>query len=188
MKILKYQELISAIRNSEGDELRTAYNVAAVLTNKDAEYYRQMSWIDFIAINKTLSIPEIGDINGKPAKQFTIEDETFFVDQLPTEWNGETFISMSTLTKENDAIVNNLHQILATCCYKVKGEDIPLAEFERRAILFQENLEVEVGYPIGFFFALLLVGLQQVIHHSSKGIKVNKRKLKKLLKALNQTG
>jgi hypothetical protein len=68
---------------------------------------------------------------------------------------------MSSLTKEKEAIVDNLHLILATMCYKEKDEDVQMTEFNRRAELFRDNLDVDTAYPIGFFFALLLVRLSQ---------------------------
>jgi hypothetical protein len=62
-------------------------------------------------------------------------------------------------------------------CYKEKDEDVQMTEFNRRAELFQSHLDVDVAYPIGFFFALLLVKLSEGIQSSS--IKKRKRKKKK---------
>jgi len=99
------------------------------------------------------------------------------MNQYLTDWNTEQFISMSSLTKEKEAIVDNLHLILATLCYKEKDEDVQMTEFNRRADLFREHLDVDVAYPIGFFFALLLLSLSQTIQSSST--KKKKRKKKK---------
>jgi hypothetical protein len=85
---------------------------------------------------------------------------------------------MSSLTKEKEAIVDNLHLILATMCYKEKDEDVQMTEFNRRAELFQFHLDVDVAYPIGFFFALLLVKLSE--HTQSSSTKKRKPKKKKL--------
>ena len=83
---------------------------------------------------------------------------------------------MSSLTKEKEAIVDNLHLILATLCYKEKDEDVQMTEFNRRAELFREHLDVDTAYPIGFFFALLSVQLSN--HIQSSSTKKRKRKTK----------
>jgi hypothetical protein len=61
-------------------------------------------------------------------------------------------------------------------CYKEKDEDVQMTEFNRRAELFRDNLDVDVAYPIGFFFALLLVKLSQ--DTPSFSTKKKKRKTK----------
>jgi hypothetical protein len=86
---------------------------------------------------------------------------------------------MSSLTKEKEAIVDNLHLILATLCYKEKDEDVQMTEFNRRAELFRDHLDVDVAYPIGFFFALLLLSLSQHIQSSSTKKKKSKKKSRK---------
>jgi hypothetical protein len=64
-------------------------------------------------------------------------------------------------------------------CYKEKDEDVQMTEFNRRAELFQYNLDVDTAYPIGFFFALLLVKLSEGIQSSSTKKKKPKKKNKK---------
>jgi hypothetical protein len=96
---------------------------------------------------------------------------------------------MSSLTKEKEAIVDNLHLILATMCYKEKDEDVQMTEFNRRAELFQYNLDVDTAYPIGFFFALLLVKLSEVTRSSStKKKKPKKKNLKRIGLVLSGLG
>jgi hypothetical protein len=109
-----------------------------------------------------------------------VQGEKFFVNQYLTDWNTEQFISMSSLTKEKEAIVDNLHLILATLCYKEKDEDISMTEFNRRAELFREHLDVDTAYPIGFFFALLLLSLSQAIQSSSTKKKTKKKNKKSI--------
>jgi hypothetical protein len=91
---------------------------------------------------------------------------------------------MSSLTKEKEAIVDNLHLILATMCYKDKDEDVQMTEFNRRGELFQLNLDEDVAYPIGFFFALLLLSLSQHIQSSSTKKRKSKKKSRKWIGSL----
>jgi hypothetical protein len=177
MNIKTYQELYNAIKLGDNNEIRTAYNVLSVLTGKPISEYKRMKWTDFLKEQEGVTIPDISSFPDAWVTEFEVQGERFFVNQYLTDWNTEQFISMSSLTKEKEAIVDNLHLILATMCYKDKDEDIQMTEFNRRAELFREHLDVDVAYPIGFFFALLLVSLSQVTPSSST--KKKKRKKKK---------
>lgn len=177
--IKKYQEIYNAIKLGGDDEIRTAYNVMSVLTGKPIHEYRKMKWMDFVKEQESLEIPNISSFPDAWVTSFEVKGETFFVNQYVTDWNTEQFISMSSLTKEKEAIVDNLHLILATLCYKDKDEDVQMTEFNRRAELFREHLDVDVAYPIGFFFALLLVKLSEHIPSYS----TKKRKPKKKSKS-----
>ena len=151
MNIKQYQGLYNAIKLGDNNEIRTAYNVMSVLTGKPISEYRRMKWVDFLKEQEGVTIPDISSFPDAWVTEFEVKGERFFVNQYLTDWNTEQFISMSSLTKEKEAIVDNLHLILATLCYKEKDEDVEMTEFNRRAELFRENLDVDVAYPIGFF-------------------------------------
>jgi hypothetical protein len=178
MNIKTYQELYNAIKLGDNNEIRTAYNVLSVLTGKPISEYKRMKWTDFLKEQEGVTIPDISSFPDAWVTEFEVQGERFFVNQYLTDWNTEQFISMSSLTKEKEAIVDNLHLILATMCYKEKDEDVQMTEFNRRAELFQFHLDVDVAYPIGFFFALLLVKLSE--HTQSSSTKKRKPKKKKL--------
>ena len=179
MNIKQYQELYNAIKLGENNEIRTAYNVMSVLTGKPISEYRRMKWTDFLKEQEGVTIPDISSFPDAWVTEFEVKGERFFVNQYLTDWNTEQFISMSSLTKEKEAIVDNLHLILATLCYKEKDEDVQMTEFNRRAELFREHLDVDVAYPIGFFFALLLLSLSEAIQSSSTKKKKSKKKSRK---------
>jgi hypothetical protein len=184
MNIKQYQGLYNVIKLGDNNEIRTAYNVMSVLTGKPISEYRQMKWVDFLKEQEGITIPDISSFPDKWVTEFMVQGEKYFVNQYITDWNTEQFISMSSLTKEKEAIVDNLHLILATMCYKEKDEDVQMAEFNRRAELFRENLDVDVAYPIGFFFALLLVKLSQDTPSYSTKKRKPKKKNKKLIGSL----
>jgi hypothetical protein len=142
-----------------------------------------MKWTDFLKEQESVTIPDISTFPDAWVTEFIVQGEKYFVNQYLTDWNTEQFISMSSLTKEKEAIVDNLHLILATMCYKEKDEDISMTEFNRRAELFREHLDVDTAYPIGFFFALLLVKLSEVTQSSStkKPKKKNRSRIGSLL-------
>ena len=179
MNIKQYQGLYNAIKLGDNNEIRTAYNVMSVLTGKPISEYRRMKWVDFLKEQEGVTIPDISSFPDAWVTEFEVKGERFFVNQYLTDWNTEQFISMSSLTKEKEAIVDNLHLILATLCYKEKDEDVEMTEFNRRAELFRENLDVDVAYPIGFFFALLLLSLSEAIQSSSTKKKKSKKRNKR---------
>jgi hypothetical protein len=175
MNIKQYQGLYNAIKLGDNNEIRTAYNVMSVLTGKPISEYKRMKWTDFLKEQEGVTIPDISSFPDAWVSEFEVKGEKFFVNQYLTDWNTEQFISMSSLTKEKEAIVDNLHLILATLCYKEKDEDIQMTEFNRRAELFREHLDVDTAYPIGFFFALLLLSLSQAIQSSSTKKRTKKK-------------
>jgi hypothetical protein len=187
MNIKQYQGLYNAIKLGDNNEIRTAYNVMSVLTGKPISEYKRMKWTDFLKEQEGVTIPDISSFPDAWVTEFEVQGEKFFVNQYLTDWNTEQFISMSSLTKEKEAIVDNLHLILATLCYKEKDEDISMTEFNRRAELFREHLDVDTAYPIGFFFALLLLSLSQAIQSSSTKKKKRKKKSKRWI-GLVQSG
>jgi len=187
MNIKQYQGLYNAIKLGDNNEIRTAYNVMSVLTGKPISEYKRMKWTDFLKEQDGVTIPDISSFPDAWVTEFEVQGEKFFVNQYLTDWNTEQFISMSSLTKEKEAIVDNLHLILATLCYKEKDEDISMTEFNRRAELFREHLDVDTAYPIGFFFALLLLSLSQHIQSSSTKKRKPKKKNKKWI-GLVQSG
>ena len=184
MNIKTYQGLYHAIKLGDNNEIRTAYNVMSVLTGKPISEYKRMKWTDFLKEQEGVTIPDISSFPDAWVTEFEVQGEKFFVNQYLTDWNTEQFISMSSLTKEKEAIVDNLHLILATLCYKEKDEDIQMTEFNRRAELFREHLDVDTAYPIGFFFALLLLSLSQHIQSSSTKKKKRKKKSKSRIGSL----
>ena len=179
--ILKFQEIYSALNIEPDNEIRTAYNVMSVITGVSVDEYRQMKWKDFEKAQKEVTIPSINEMPDEWVKEFEVNGERFYVNQFVTDWNTEQFISMTTLTKERDSIILNLHLILATLCYKEKGELVSQTEFDRRASLFQEHLDVMTAYPIGFFFALTLAELSQTTQYS---LMLKKTKMKLLWMSL----
>jgi hypothetical protein len=184
MNIKTYQELYNAIKLGDNNEIRTAYNVLSVLTGKPISEYKRMKWTDFLKEQESVTIPDISTFPDAWVTEFEVKGEKFFVNQYLTDWNTEQFISMSSLTKEKEAIVDNLHLILATMCYKDKDEDVTMTEFNRRAELFQYHLDVDTAYPIGFFFALLLVKLSEATPFSSTKKKKPKKKSKNRIGSL----
>jgi hypothetical protein len=184
MNIKQYQGIYNAIKLGGDDEIRTAYNVMSVLTGKSIGEYRKMKWLDFVKEQESLEIPDITSFPDAWVTEFECQGEKYFVNQYITDWNTEQFISMSSLTKEKEAIVDNLHLILATLCYKEKDEDVQMTEFNRRADLFREHLDVDTAYPIGFFFALLSVQLSNHIQSSSTKKRKQKKKSKSRIGSL----
>ena len=180
MNILLWQQINNAIKQGGDSELSIAYNVLSVVTGESPDVYRNMKYSEFLKVQDKVKIPDINIKTEDWVKQFECNGETFYVQQFATDWNTEQFISMSNLTKSQDSIIDNLHTILAVLCYKKEGEILTLTEFNRRADLFQNHLDVTIAYPIGFFFATLSAQLLEHIQSYSMWKRM-KLKLKRIL-------
>jgi hypothetical protein len=115
-------------------------------------------------------------------KEFTINDEKFIVQLESSTWNVEQFISLSTLTKNKDEIVNNIHNILAVLCKS--NEDNSITEYNRKAELFLNNLPITTAYPIALFYAASLTYLFTNTRYSFKVKKLMRKRLE-LAKQIN---
>lgn len=165
--ILKYQEIMAAIEMNPDSEIAQWYNILPLLTSHPKSRYQQMKFGVFKRIVSRFEWIFTEKMPDQWVKEFTVKGEKFIVVQHATDWIVEQFISMSTLTKDRSQIINNLHKILATLCVKEQGEVVSQTEFERRALLFQEHLNILTAYPIGFFFALFLAKLSGTTQYSS---------------------
>lgn len=178
LSILKFQEIHNAILISEGNEIREAYNVLSVITGVSVETYKAMKYKAFQKECEKIAWLSDAPLPDKYVTEFVCQGEKFEIVQHATDWTTEQFISMSTLTKSKEQIVNNIHLILATL---TKGCDT-MTEHNRRSALFQKHLSIEIAYPTAFFFAQFLAQLSLTSQYSSHV----KRKLK-LAKAIGNS-
>ena len=163
LSILKFQEIHNAILISEGNEIREAYNVLSVLTGVSVEVYKAMKYKDFQKECEKIAWLSDAPLPDKYVNDFECQGEKFTIVQHATDWTTEQFISMSTLTKSKEQIVNNIHLILATL---TKGCDT-MTEHNRRSELFQKHLSIDIAYPTAFFFAQFLATLSTTSQFSS---------------------
>lgn len=175
----QYQQIVTAIDMHQDNEIGQWCAILNILEGESTDYYRKLKYTEFVSKIKPYENLLTDELPEEWVKEFTINNETFYVTQFATDWTAEQFISMSTLTKDKTQIVNNLNQILATLTYKDKGEIIDLTEFKRRSDLFAE-LPILTAYPIGFFFAVCLMKLSQTtpyyLHLKKKMEKLKKMK------------
>jgi hypothetical protein len=178
LTVLKFQEIHNAILISEGNEIREAYNVLSVLTGVSVEVYKAMKYKDFQKECEKIAWLSDAPLPDKYVNEFECQGEKFTIVQHATDWTTEQFISMSTLTKSKEQIVNNIHLILATL---TKGCDT-MTEHNRRSALFQNHLSIEIAYPTAFFFAQFLATLSQTSQFSS-----HVKKKENLAKAISKS-
>jgi hypothetical protein len=165
--ILKFQEIQAAIEMNIDNEIAQWYNILSLITDQPKEHYMALKFGEFKKVCKEYEWILSERMPDEWVKSFEVGGEWYIVMQNATDWNTEQFINMSTFTKDRSQIINNLHRILAAMCVKEKGEIITLPEMERREKLFQDNLNILIAYPIGFFFAAFLAKLSQTTQYSS---------------------
>ena len=174
--ILQFQQITNAIKFTD-NEIAQSYNILSIITGVDIEVYKAMKFIDFQKECKKIDWMKDAKLPDQWVTEFECQGEKFTIVQHATSWTTEQFISMSNLTKDKNEIVNNLHLILAVM---TKGGD-SLTEYERRSNLFQNNLSIEIAYPVGVFFAALLTQLSESTQYSLH----QKKQLRKLIPKTN---
>jgi hypothetical protein len=162
--ILQYQRLISATRHHTDN----AFEIGIELLNIFENIPRTESegW-DIPTFNKRLerySFLNQEMPSDKWVKSFELSGITYKVMQTPNKWNVGQYVSMSNLTKDQSTILDNLHTILAVMCVGKDKMDV-----QDRAEHFQNNLSIEVAYPIALFFLGVLLMLPEHMMDSLRG-------------------
>lgn len=162
--ILQYQRLISATRHHTDN----AFEIGIELLNIFENIPRTESedW-DIPSFNKRLerySFLNQEMPSDKWVKSFELSGVKYKVMQTPNKWNVGQYVSMSNLTKDQNTILDNLHTILAVMCV---GDD--KMDVQERSEYFQNNLSIEVAYPIALFFLGVLLMLPKHMMDSLRG-------------------
>lgn len=165
LTILKYQEINAAIEMNKDNEVAQWYNILSLIEGKEKQLYLEMKYKDFCKLIKKYSWLFEEQMPTDFVHSFAINEETFYVEENRLNTTTEQFISLGNLTKDKNTIIENLHKIIAVMTYKVKGETIDNAEFERRFNIFQNELSITTGYSIGFFFAAFLAELSKTTQY-----------------------
>lgn len=87
----------------------------------------------------------------KPVKEFTIDDKKYIVNWRLEDRTAAQFIDLTELTKNQEQIIEKLHQLMAVLCLQ-KDEPYTAATFEERSKLFQDKLPITIAYPLSVFF------------------------------------
>lgn len=180
ISILKFQQLVNCL--NDDNDFTIWKNRISILEDMDIKVIEKMKVTDFKKIVAKYKWINDEQMPTDWVKEFTINDEKFIVQLESSTWNVEQFISLSTLTKNKDEIVNNIHNILAVLCKS--NEDNSITEYNRKAELFLNNLPITTAYPIALFYAASLTYLFTNTRYSFKVKKLMRKRLE-LAKQIN---
>ena len=180
ISILKFQQLVNCL--NDDNDFTIWKNRISILEDMDINVIEKMKVTDFKKIVAKYKWINEEQMPTDWVKEFTINDEKFIVQLESSTWNVEQFISLSTLTKNKDEIVNNIHNILAVLCKS--NEDNSITEYNRKAELFLNNLPITTAYPIALFYAASLTYLFTNTRYSFKVKKLMRKRLE-LAKQIN---
>ena len=180
ISILKFQQLVNCL--NDDNDFTIWKNRISILEDMDIKVIEKMKVTDFKKIVAKYKWINEEQMPTDWVKEFTINDEKFIVQLESSTWNVEQFISLSTLTKNKDEIVNNIHNILAVLCKS--NEDNSITEYNRKAELFLNNLPITTAYPIALFYAASLTYLFTNTRYSFKVKKLMRKRLE-LAKQIN---
>ena len=180
ISILKFQQLVNCL--NDDNDFTIWKNRISILEDMDIKVIEKMKVTDFKKIVAKYKWINEEQMPTDWVKEFTINDEKFIVQLESSTWNVEQFISLSTLTKNKDEIVNNIHNILAVLCKS--NEDNSITEYNRKAELFLNSLPITTAYPIALFYAASLTYLFTNTRYSFKVKKLMRKRLE-LAKQIN---
>lgn len=180
ISILKFQQLVNCL--NDDNDFTIWKNRISILEDMDIKVIEKMKVTEFKKIVAKYKWINEEQMPTDWVKEFTINDEKFIVQLESSTWNVEQFISLSTLTKNKDEIVNNIHNILAVLCKS--NEDNSITEYNRKAELFLNNLPITTAYPIALFYAASLTYLFTNTRYSFKVKKLMRKRLE-LAKQIN---
>ena len=159
--IEQFQKLTTSIRLRGDNVYELGMDILDIFEGRDRKDLKLMSVAEF---DKDLAKY---DFMNKPiddsdwVKEFKHNGKTYKVNQTPETWNVGQFVSMASLTKSEESIINNLNVILAAMCEKDDEKVYEVAqEFK--------TLPISIAYPIAVFFCGVMALLPPDIVDSLK--------------------
>jgi len=154
--IFQFQQLHSAIKHYEDNPYEIGMEMLRIFEGVEREESSKMKVKEFEKRIAKYSFLNDFQVSDEWVKSFELNGKTYKVEQFIHNWNVSQFISMSTLTKDNDEIIPNIHLIIATMCEDER-------DLKERAEEFQMSLPIALAYPIGVFFCAVLLKLEKDI-------------------------
>jgi hypothetical protein len=149
--ILQFQKLQSAFKHFDGNAYEVGMAILDIFEGVPKTLSSQCLVKDFdkrLAKYQFLIDAEMKD--NEWVKEFELNGKVYQVTQQVHHWNVEQWVSMGTLTQDPDKIIENVHLILATLCTDER-------DIMDRANEFQNDLSIEVAYPIAVFFCAVML-------------------------------
>lgn len=177
MKVKQFQEVYK-ICKEEPDEIIRAAKACAVIHGKDFQHYlNNMTPRELIKYIPDFKMPE-----GKARTRLA----GYYVNTLVSEIKGADFIDLTELTKSEESIMENIHNIVAIFC-KTRWLRKRTREQIANDILKQP---IESVYPLAVFFCnLLMVFLERMkVSLQKEELKQLKEQQKALKEALASLG
>lgn len=149
MTILQFQRLTQAISRFEDNPYELGMEQINIFEGIDKEEIKKWKVKEFNDHLKKYDWLGTFEMPNDFVKEFEYNGRHYKVSQYISDWDMSQFVSMSTLTKEPDKIIQNTHLIMAVMCQDERS-------LEERADDFQNGLSVLLAYPIAVFFCLFL--------------------------------
>lgn len=153
----QYQEIYSLIE-SEDRGLEEDLKIITHLTDLT---YEELLDYSYNSIQKFQSlISDILNQEMKPQQKFLLDEITYYMDEDTDKWTTGMFVDLYNQTKDQEAIIYNLHIIAAILFRPKKGRKIEPYQVEglmSRAELFKQKMPISIAQYIGFFFLNLKI-------------------------------
>lgn len=195
--IADYQLLYSIIKDENLDDLERDIKLIAFVNGIDEDDITRAVYRD---LKHSIDFLHDGKIPGKINNVVKIDDQLYVLELKADEHRYGRFVDVTTFMKDNDAMVTNLHLIMASLAtpakkrwfgvvQKGKYSDIP----HRKVAEDMLKLNFADCYHTAVFFYKLINGLlETTVRYSVKQIlkekKATKEQLRQILKPLKADG
>jgi len=159
IKIYQYQKIDKLITDKEIDLFEKQIRLVQIVFKLNNKQIDEIPVTDF---NERF-IPEIDFIfttkpNNKIPIYFEIGKIKYVFEPRVDNLTAGQYIELSTLCKDQNKIIDNLHFILSVICLpeKTKYDSETVID---RSNLFQKELSISIAYPIALFFYQLYLNL-----------------------------
>lgn len=88
-------------------------------------------------------------------KVVKVGDKDYKVKQTPDKWNVGQFVSMASLTKRNEDIIDNCHLIIAVMLL----DNVETSELMEFADKVRKEVTIDIAYPLAVFFTGVMLML-----------------------------
>ena len=154
------------IAELEPDPVNRKVKMLSAVTGQDIDVIESLPIGELFAKLKEFSEVETLQTNQKVRMNFKVAGKRFECIWKLQELSAAQYIDVSHFTKEQDNIVQNIHNILAAVCVKsslFKRKKYNGDDHKEVAELFYNNMKISQAYPLMLFFCKFFEVLERNI-------------------------
>lgn len=181
LSIDQFQRIYQVVSTTT-DEIDRLTGVCAIIHGGKAEDYLKKTVSELAKYSVDISVPE-----GKALVSFNCQGKRFNVNHLVSTISAGDFIDLTAFTQTEQALVENMHEIMAIFCthnprwFGKKMTRVQVAKW------LKSHCDISIAYPTAVFFSSLYLRLQKRIvrYGMMEEMKILKNQKKAIHELLN---